>query len=272
MRVYISADIEGVAGVVAPSQGQAGHPDHEKARVLMTHEVNALIEGLIEGGASEVLVNDSHGQMTNLLPELMHPAAELILGKPKPMNMACGLESGFDLLCLLGHHSRAGAGGVLAHTTNGSAFAEIRVNGNPMGEPAIYGLYAAELGVPVGLVSGDEVTQAENEPLFPHAEFVVVKQALGQRAARQVSVQRARQMLREAGRRVVSRRDWPAPLAPKGPFRAEFDVTKAVLADQFAILPPAIRTGPMTVTFDCASMAEVIGWMTALSAMSFAVR
>lgn len=272
MRVYVSADIEGVAGIVAPSQGQAGHPDHEKARVLMTLEVNALADGLFEGGATEVLVNDSHGQMTNLLPELVHPRAELILGKPKPMNMACGLDAGFDLFCMLGHHSRAGGGGVLAHTTNGFAFAEIRVNGTPMGEPAIYGLHAAALGVPVGLISGDDVTRAENLERFPQARFVVVKQALGQRAARQVPVLRAREMLREAGRQVAARRDWPRPEAPRGPLRVEFDVTKAVLADQFAVLPPAIRTGPMTVAFDCADMAQVIGWMTALSAMSFAIR
>ncbi|WP_265501011.1 M55 family metallopeptidase [Paracoccus beibuensis] len=272
MRVYISADIEGVAGVVAPQQGQAGHPEHEKARILMTQEVNALVEGLIEGGATEVLVNDSHGQMTNLLPELMHPAADLILGKPKPMNMACGLDAGFDLFCMLGHHSRAGAGGVLAHTTNGFAFAEVRVNGTPMGEPAIYGLYAAELGIPVGLISGDDLTEAENRPLFPDAEFAVVKQTIGQRAARQMSVARARALLREAGRRAASRKDRPAPIAPQGPFRVEFAVTRAVLADQFAVLPPVRRLDAMTVAFDCASIAEVIGWMTALSAMSFAVR
>ena len=272
MRIYISVDIEGVAGVVVPSQGQAGHQDHEKARVLMTHEVNAVVEGLIEGGAAEVLVNDSHGQMTNLLPELMHPAADLILGKPKPMNMACGLHEGFDLFCMLGHHSRAGAGGVLSHTTNGFAFAEVRVNGIPMGEPAIYGLYAAELGVPVGLISGDDLTEAENRALFPDAEFAVVKHSVGQRAARQMSVARARTLLRGAGKRAVSRRDRPAPIAPRGPFRTEFNVTKAVLADQFAVLPPAQRLDAMTVAFDCATMAEVIGWMTALSAMSFAVR
>lgn len=97
MRVYISADIEGVAGVVSPAQCQAGHAEHEKARLLMTHEVNAVIQGLMEGGAAEILVNDSHGPMTNLLPDLLHPAADVILGKPKPMNMACGLDGGFDL-------------------------------------------------------------------------------------------------------------------------------------------------------------------------------
>lgn len=272
MRVYISADIEGVAGVVSPAQCQAGHAEYEKARVLMTHEVNAVVEGLLEGGATEILVNDSHGPMTNLLPDLLHPAADLVLGKPKPMNMACGLDAGFDLFCMIGHHSRASGGGVLSHTTNGFAFHEIRINGVPSGEPAIYGAYAAELGVPVGLISGDDRTQSENRSLFPQAQFAVVKHAIGERAARQLSVARARALLRESARVAASRDDYAAPPVPQGPFRAEFVVSRAVLADQFEVLPPAIRVDPMTVAFDCATMAEVIGWMTALSAMSFAVR
>jgi D-amino peptidase len=271
MRVHISADIEGVAGVVAPTQCQAGQAEYEKARILMTHEVNAVIEGLLDGGATEIVVNDSHGQMTNLLPELLHPAADLILGKPKPMNMACGLETSHDLFCMVGHHSRAGGTGVLSHTTNGFAFREVRVNGTPCGEPAIYGAYAAELGVPVGLISGDDQTLAENRDLFPDAEIVVVKHAFGQRAARSVSVQRARDMLHAAAHRAASRPQ-VRPQPPAGPFRAEFDLSSVGLADQVAILPPAVRLGPVTVAFDCRSMAEVIGWMTALSAMSFALR
>lgn len=276
MRVFISADIEGVAGVVAPSQCQAGHADHEKARILMTQEVNAVIEGLLEGGATDLLVNDAHGGMTNLLPDLLHPAADLILGKPKPMNMACGLDGSFDLFCMVGHHSRAGGGGVLSHTTNGFAFHQVRVNGTPCGEPAIYGAYAAELGVPVGLISGDDRTEAENRDLFPDAEFAVVKHAMGERAARQLSVARAHLLLHEtalrAALRAGRRTDRPRPPVPRGPFRAEFVASRAALADQFAVLPPAIRVDPMTVAFDCATMAEVIGWMTSLSAISFAVR
>ncbi|RJE79688.1 M55 family metallopeptidase [Paracoccus sp. JM45] len=272
MRIYISADIEGVAGVVTPAQCQAGHAEYEKARILMTKEVNAVVEGLLEGGASEIVVNDSHGQMTNLLPELLHPAADIILGKPKPINMACGLEAGYDLFCMIGHHSRAGAGGVLSHTTNGFAFHQVRINGMPCGEPAIYGAYAAELGVPVGMISGDDVTYAENRSLFPQAEFAVVKQAFGQRAARALSVLRARDLLRVTATRAVKAAGEFAPQPPIGPFRAEFVANSAVLADQFAILPPAIRVDAMTVAFDCATMADVVNWMTALSAMSFAVR
>jgi len=272
MRVHVSADIEGVAGVVAPAQGQAGHAEHEKARILMSLEVNALVEGLVAAGATEIVVNDSHGAMTNLLPGLIHPAADLILGKPKPMNMACGLSADFDLFMMLGHHSRAGAGGVLAHTTNGFAFREVRVNGRPCGEPAIYGAYAAELGVPVGLISGDDVTRDENIALFPDAEFVVVKTAMGQRAARQVSVERARAMLREGAIRAVERARDNRPRRWEGPFLAEFVMNSAALADQMAVLPPARRSDATTIAFDCSSMADVIGWMAALSAMSFALR
>lgn len=272
MRVYISADIEGVAGVVAPAQGQAGHAEYEKARVLMTEEVNAVVAGLAQAGAEEIVVNDSHGPMTNLLPQLLHPAADLILGKPKPMNMACGLTPDFDLFLMVGHHSMAGRGGVLAHTTNGFAFREVRVNGTPCGEPAIYGLYAGELGVPVGLISGDDRTRDENRDLFPQAEFVTVKQSFGQRAARQVSVARARTMLTEGAIRAAERAAAIPPVTWPGPFRAEFVMNSAALADQMEVLPPALRVDATTVAFDCANMAEVIGWMTGLSAMSFALR
>ncbi|WP_245948763.1 M55 family metallopeptidase [Paracoccus lutimaris] len=103
------------------------------------------------------------------------------------MNMVCGLEGNVDLTVMLGHHSMAGRGGVLAHTTNCLAFREVRVNGQPCGEPAIYGLYAGKLGVPVGLILGDDCSWDRKLPLFPQAEFATVKQAQGQRPARELS-------------------------------------------------------------------------------------
>ncbi|MBW9088627.1 M55 family metallopeptidase [Rhizobium wenxiniae] len=272
MRVYISADIEGIAGVVASVQGQVGHAEYEKARVLMTEEVNAVVEGLVEAGVEEIVVNDSHGPMTNILPAILHPAADLILGKPKPMNMACGLTADFDLFFMVGHHSMAGRGGVLAHTTNGFAFAQVRVDGVPYGEPGIYGAYAGELGVPVGLVSGDDCTRDENAGFFPDAEFVVVKQSFGQRAARQVSVHRARSMLKDAAIRAVREAGTKKIFSLPGPHKVEFVMNNAALADQMSVLPPARRVDARTVGFDCKDMGEVIGWMTALSAMSFALR
>jgi hypothetical protein len=170
MRIYISSDIEGVAGVVDGEQGRPGNGEHERARRLMTQEVNAAIAGAFEGGATEILVNDSHGPMRNLLIEDIDPRARLISGKPKPVSMMEGLSPDHAGVFALGYHARAGAHGILAHTINGFAFARITVNGTDFGESGLYGAYAGELGVPVVLLSGDDCLKAEVSPLFPGAE------------------------------------------------------------------------------------------------------
>jgi D-amino peptidase len=272
MKIYVSADIEGIAGVVSPLHGQPGNPEYERARRLMTEEVSAAVAGAFDAGASEVLVNDSHGPMTNLLPEMLDERAELILGKPKPMNMAAGLDRSFDAVFLIGHHSRAGGHGVLAHTTNGFAFREVRLAGRPLGEPAIYGAFAGMLGVPVVLVSGDDRTAEENRAHFVGAEFAVVKTALGARAARALSPARARETIRTAAAAALGRRAAIAPFAIPGPFVAEFVMSNSALADLVSQPPPARRTDATTVAFDCADVGEAIGWMNTLSAMSAMLR
>lgn len=273
MKVFISADIEGVAGVVTPEQGQPGNAEYERARRLMTEEVNAAIDGAFAGGASEVLVNDSHGPMVNLLPENLDPRAELILGRPKPYSMAAGLaEFGADMIFFTGHHAGANRFGVLAHTTNGFAFREIRLAGQALGEPGLYGAYAGDLGVPVGLVTGCDVAVAENRAHFPAAECVPVKTALGNRAARHLPLVKAREAIRAGARRAVERRQEMPLFRVAGPFVAEFVMNRAVFADQGAVLPPARRLDATTLAFDCAHVGEAIGWMSALSTLSLAFR
>lgn len=272
MKVYICADIEGVAGVVSPQQGTPGNAEYERARRLMTEEVNAAIAGAFEGGATEVLVNDAHGPMTNILPELLDARADLILGKPKPFNMAAGLDASFDVLFLVGHHAAASGFGVLAHTTNSFAFREVRLAGRALGEPGVYGAYAGQLGVPVALVTGDDRLVAEAGDLFPAAEAVCVKTALGNRAARQISVEKARAAIAAGAARAVRNRRALAPFVIPGPFVAEFVMNSPALADQGAVLPPARRLDATTLAFACADAAEAVGWMTALSAMSAVLR
>ena len=153
MKVYISADIEGVAGVVTAEQGRPGHGDYDRARRLMTEEVNAVIEGALAGGASDILVNDAHGSMTNLLPELVHPKARLLLGRPKPFGMFAGLADDHAVVFCTGYHAGAGQFGGLAHTTNSAAFRRIEIDGTAMSEASLYGAYAGERGIPVGLIA-----------------------------------------------------------------------------------------------------------------------
>lgn len=277
MKIYMSADIEGVAGVVAPVHTTPGSGEYERARRLMTAEVNAAIEGALDAGATEILVNDSHGPMINLIAEDLHPAAELILGRPKPNGMFCGLEGDAAGVMCLGFHSSARSYGVLAHTTNGFAFGRVRVNDQELGEAGNYGAWAGELGVPVILLSGDDRFAEQNAPLFPQAERVVVKQALGQRAARSVAPSVARDRIRSAAFRAVRRAAEIAPFRvaarPQGhPYLLEIEMNTPALADLAALIPLAERPDPVTIRLPADSMAAVLGWINTLSALSASLR
>jgi D-amino peptidase len=272
MRIYISADIEGVAGVVAPQHGQPGNPEYERARRLMTEEVNAAIAGAYDGGATDVLVNDAHGPMLNLLPELLDPRAELILGKPKPVNMLAGLSADDTGVMMVGYHAGAGRPGVLSHTTNGFAFRAIRLNGRDCAEATLYGAYAGSLGVPVIMLSGDDVVADELGPLFPGAELVVVKRALGQRAAQAVSPATARARLRQGAEAAVRGVRQIAPFRIDPPYRLEIEMNSAALADLCAAVPVAERAGPTTLVLGAETMAAVVGWVNVFSAMSAFMR
>jgi D-amino peptidase len=268
MKVYISADIEGVAGVVVPAHGQPGNVEYERARRLMTVEVNAAIAGAFDGGATEVLVNDSHGPQMNLIPEQLDARAEVILGRPKQGGMCAGLEPGFDAVFFTGYHAGAGQHGVLSHTINGFAFAGIRVNGIDCAEATLYGAYAGSLGVPVALLTGDQQLMAQCGPLFPGAAHAVVKQAIGQRAARSLSPEQACRTIRHAAAACLRRLDTCRPYVIPGPYRLEVDLTSVALADQAAIIPVCQRLSPRTVAFDAGAMIDVLGWINTLSALS----
>lgn len=272
MKIFISADIEGVAGVVTPAQGTPGNPEYERARRLMTAEVNAAIEGAFDGGATAVLVNDSHGPMVNLLPEELDPRAELIIGRPKPMSMAAGLDGSFAAAFLTGYHSGAGRHGVLSHTVSGFAFQALRANGIDCAEATLYGAYAGGLGVPVALLSGDDQLAAQCGTLFPGAEMVVVKHALGHRAARALSPQNARNAIREAAKRAVSGPKAGPVFTIPGPVRLEADLASVVMADLCATIPVAVRVSPRTVAFDCADIAAAIAWIAVMAQLCGTLR
>jgi D-amino peptidase len=272
MKVFISADIEGVAGVVIPAHGQPGNPEYERARRLMTAEVNATIAGAFDGGARSVLVNDSHGPQVNLLPELLDPRAELILGRPKHAGMCAGLDASFDAVFFTGYHSGAGQHGVLSHTINGFAFAGIRAGGIDCAEATLYGAYAGSLGVPVALLTGDDCLMAQCASLFPGAANVIVKHAIGQRAARALSPERACEAIRAGA--AMGLRDLAAckPFVIAAPMPLEIDFTSVALADLAALIPVAMRLSPRTVGFPAGSMADVLGWINILSAASASLR
>ena len=161
MKILISTDIEGVAGVTHAEQTRSGNPEYERARVWMTEEANSAIRGAFAGGATEVLVNDSHGGFRNLLLDRLDARAQTITGKPRYLGMMAGVEQDCDAVYLVGYHARSQTAGVLAHTINSFAFRTVRVNGTELGEAGLYGALAGDLGVPVGLFSGDDVSRCD---------------------------------------------------------------------------------------------------------------
>ena len=252
MRVYISVDMEGVAGVVHEDQTDPVDPRHageyNRFRRLMTAEANAAIEGALAAGASAVLVNDSHWLMRNLLAEELHPAAELLSGGPKLRSMVEGLELGFDAALFVGYHARAGAAhAIIDHTYTGRVH-EARLNGRPVGELAINAALAGTYGVPVVLVSGDQALAAEaRELLGPEVETVVVKHAVARFAARSLAPEEACRRIR-AGAAAALRRPH-APLVLASPVRLEVEFAVTHMADMAELVPGSLRSGGRTVEY-----------------------
>lgn len=176
MRIYILTDLEGVGGVVHDAQTVPGSPLYEDARRLLTHEVNAAIEGALEGGASEIVVRDGHGANGgyNFVFEELHPAAEYIMGAPQETYLE-ELDDTFDGIFQVGVHAQAGTPrGVLEHTMASPAWAEMRVNGRVMGEMGFAAALAGEAGVPCVLVTGDQAVCDEARALLGRGLQVAV--------------------------------------------------------------------------------------------------
>ena len=246
MKVYISVDMEGIGGIshsLPTDRGDAGYP---AAVALMVGEANAAIEGAFAGGATEVLVNDSHGLMFNLTPEDLDPRAVLLQGqKPWSMVAGAGPEQGFEVALFVGYHARAGhPTGTIAHTYSGEPTLTT-LQGRPVGEAGINALPLGAWGVPIGLVSGDDQVALETEAWFPWAEQVVVKTARGRRAAASVHPTVARDRVRAGAERAVRRAtDGGMQLFDVGrPVVLEAEYRHALEADFAALVPLAERYG-----------------------------
>lgn len=248
MKVYISADMEGVSGVVDATQTRMEEKEYERARRLMTGEVNAAIEGALEAGAKEILVNDSHGSMRNILIEEINPAAELVTGSPKPLSMMQGIGPGFAAAFFIGYHAGAGASpSILDHTYYSRVVYQAAINGKVLGETGLNALLAGYYGVPVALVTGDALLCQEARALLGDVETVVVKEAYSRLAARCLPPERARALIRAGAKAALARRR--SPFVIPGPYTLTMDFLNTALADIAELLPGARRTGPRRLEY-----------------------
>jgi D-amino peptidase len=252
MRVYISVDMEGIAGVVHEDQTDPVDPRHSgeynRFRRLMTNEANAAIAGALEAGATRVVVNDSHWEMRNLLPEELDPAAELFSGSPKRLSMVEGIGSGFDLAMFVGYHAMAGTRDAIIDHTYTSRVYQARVNGAPVGELALNAAMAGVYGVAVALVSGDHAVAAEARSfLGANVEAVVVKDSVGRFAARSMAPSLACTRIRAGAAAALRRKH--TPFTFNSPIQLEVDFIVSHMADMAELVPGSTRTGGRTVRY-----------------------
>jgi D-amino peptidase len=199
--------MEGVAGVVDWAQCMPDDaPAYARGCALMLAEVNAAIEGALAGGATEVVVNDSHGRMFNLDPAGLAGRAQYLAGRHKPLYMMQGLDASVDAAFLIGYHgSISGPPSAMSHTYNPEVFAAVRVNGQEVGESGLNALVTAHHGVPIALVSGDQVTRAETQPFATDAEFVVTKDSITRFAALNLHPHESCEQIMAAATRAVEK-------------------------------------------------------------------
>jgi D-amino peptidase len=258
VNVYISVDMEGIAGISHPDPTGRDDKAYPMAVELMTGEANAAIEGALNAGAHEIVVNDSHGGMFNLPPEKLNPAARLVQGQ-KPYSMVEAAHDGaFDVALFVGYHARAGhPRGTIAHTYSGAPTLTT-LNGKPVGEYGINALYLGALDVPVGMVAGDDALADEVADWLPWAERIVVKRAVGRHAADSIHPERARTLVCEGARRAVERaaRDELEPLRLKRPIAVSLEFTHAGQADYAAVIPGFERSGDRGVRYEADDQIE----------------
>ena len=254
-KVYLSVDMEGISGVNGDDQTSAGQPEYGRARKLMAEDANAAIRGAFDGGATDVLVNDSHGSQRNLLPEDLDPRARLISHSFKRHGMMEGLDESFDAVIFVGYHAKADAPrGLFAHTGSG-VVRDLQINGRSVGEGGMNAAMAAWYGVPVVAVSGDDVAVAEVKESVPNVRGVAVKRAINIRAVELKPLATARREIQEAARDGVSAARKPAP-ERQGPFKVVLRYRNLTFPEIATAFREIERVGPDTVAFTRDTMPE----------------
>jgi len=244
--------MEGISGVVHPDMTSMQDKEFDRARKLMTGEANAAILGAFDGGANEVVVNDSHWTMRNILIEDLDPRAQLISGSPKPLSMMQGIDASFDAAMLVGYHSKAGtASSTMDHTYTGFVM-DVSVNGQSLGEAGLNAALAGYYKVPVVMVSGDKALSLEiKATLGQDVETVIVKESYSRSAARCLAPSEAQRVIREGAKRAVQkvRAARPKPFVIQPPLTLAIEFAKTAHADYAELIPGARRPTGRCVEF-----------------------
>jgi len=255
--VYLSVDLEGVAGIATFDQILRGGSGYPRAQSLMTAEANAAIRGAFAGGATEVVVSDSHGTMDNLPADQLDPRARLVTGGPRPACMAQGLSRDAALAIFVGYHAAAGAPGVLSHTFSAN-FTQVRVNGEPVSEAEVNALYAADRGVPIGVLTGDDRICEVAREAFPGIRTVETKKAIGWSATDSLHPATACAAIEDAVARATAEASHLSVRPVPEELDLEVDFASALGADFAAMTPGAGRLDAHTLRHRASNVDDLL--------------
>lgn len=269
MKLYISVDMEGVAGVVEPTQTTYKGKDYEKARKWMTAEVNAVIEAAIDCGFETIMVNDSHGDMSNILIDDLNPKATIISGHHKPMVMMEGIEKGFDAAAFVGYHGRVSTrGAIIDHTMWGKIVNEFRINNRLFGETGINALIAGHYKVPVVLVCGDDKTVREARQFLGRVETVAVKRGITRYCAESLHPEEAQRRIKEAAQHAFNNLKLFKPFVLPKPLKLCIRFGNAGMADGASIIPGVRRLDAINVEYKARNILELYNMTSVMLQMA----
>lgn len=251
MKLYISVDMEGIGGVAGSWQVRQDPGALIDVQRRATGEVNAAIAGALLAGATTIYVNENHSGRDLILEEV-HPAAQVLVGKPKPLMTLDDIDESFAAVFLVGIHARAGSErAVMDHTWGAKTLQELRVNGTPIGEIGLNALLAGEYGVPVTLCTGDDKAMAEARQLLGDVETVVVKTGLDRYAARCRHRTMVEAEIKQTAERALRHPERFGSLSLGKPIIMDIDWTTSVFAEWTSQIPTSERIGPRTVRWVC---------------------
>ena len=258
LKLYISADMEGVVGVVTNDQLGPDGFEYQRAREFMTAEVNAAIEAAFAAGATEILVSDSHGNGQNLLIDKLPKNVQIVRSWPRPLMMMQGIDETFDGVIFLGYHtSTTNPEGVRAHTISSANLADVRLNGISMPEAGINAAIAGHFNVPVIMISGDDAIVKEATTLLGNIEGATVKWAYSFHSAKTMTSEAAYDLMREKVKKAVGRIKDFKPYKLKAPVQLEVRFKNYRPSEILSYLPIVQRVDAHSIKFTGKDMLEV---------------
>lgn len=272
MNVYISADIEGISGVVNNLHTTHESFEYARTRKLMTDEVNAAIKGAKLAGAKKILLNDSHSKMTNILIEDLDEDVMLISGNHKLLGMMEGIDKDFDAAIFIGYHARQNTSGVLSHSFSGATISEIVINGNVVGEAELNSYLAGYYNVPVALISGDNVLSDQVKALNKDIETVIVKYAHSRYTARCLQPKKVHKLLEEnVCKTLTSKLKAIKPCKLDGKVELEVEYKHSGMAEATLYIPGTELIKPNRVKYVAKDIVEAYKVRTAMTILAASV-